>query len=60
MYCCLAHFPPQVYRRLNWTESFHAWSPMGTYITTLHRMGAQIWGGPNWERINRYLGRERE
>ncbi|KAJ9529622.1 hypothetical protein QJQ45_014394 [Haematococcus lacustris] len=45
----------EVYSRVNWTESIHTWSPLGTYITTLHRAGAQIWGGPNWERINRFM-----
>ncbi len=45
---------PQVYQRMNWTETFVQWSPLGTYITTLHRQGAALWGGPNWERLNRF------
>ena len=26
-----------------------AWSPVGTYIATLHRQGVRLWGGPSWE-----------
>lgn len=45
---------PQVYKRAHWTETFVQWSPLGTYITTLHRQGTAVWGGPGWERINRF------
>ncbi|KAF5831983.1 eukaryotic initiation factor [Dunaliella salina] len=44
----------EVYKRQYWTETFVQWSPLGTYITTLHRQGVAIWGGPNWERVNRF------
>lgn len=30
------------------------WSPLGTFMTTLHRQGVAIWGGPKWERVNRF------
>lgn len=45
---------PQVAKRNNWTETFVQWSPMGTYMTTLHRQGAAIWGGPDMGRLNKY------
>ncbi|KAL6569251.1 Eukaryotic translation initiation factor 3 subunit B [Orobanche minor] len=34
-----------VHRREYWTESFVQWSPLGTYLATLHKLGAQVWGG---------------
>ena len=30
------------------------WSPLGNYITTMHRQGAATWGGPKWERLQRF------
>ena len=38
----------------NWTETTLAWSPLGTYLTTFHRQGIQIWGGASWNRIQRF------
>ncbi|KAA3482149.1 eukaryotic translation initiation factor 3 subunit B-like [Gossypium australe] len=38
-----------------WTESFVQWSPMGTYLATVHRQGAAVWGGANtFNRLMRY------
>ncbi|KAL6008103.1 Eukaryotic translation initiation factor 3 subunit B [Asimina triloba] len=37
--------PELVYRRSFWTESFVQWSPLGTYLATVHRQGAAVWGG---------------
>ena len=28
-----------------WTECFVQWSPLGTYVATVHRQGAAVWGG---------------
>uniref|UniRef100_A0A7R9YYS4 Eukaryotic translation initiation factor 3 subunit B n=1 Tax=Chlamydomonas euryale TaxID=1486919 RepID=A0A7R9YYS4_9CHLO len=42
-----------VYQRQHWTESFVQWSPLGNYITTMHRQGAAIWAGPEWTRLQR-------
>ncbi|KAG5069162.1 hypothetical protein JHK85_001539 [Glycine max] len=28
-----------------WTESFVQWSPLGTYLATVHTQGAAVWGG---------------
>ncbi|OVA00273.1 RNA recognition motif domain [Macleaya cordata] len=39
----LRHEP--VYHRNFWTESFVQWSPFGTYLATIHRQGAAVWGG---------------
>ncbi|CEF67895.1 Eukaryotic translation initiation factor 3 subunit B [Strongyloides ratti] len=40
--------------RANWSELPFRWSPKGTYITTLHSLGVQIWGGPTFNRIQRF------
>ncbi|KAK1262156.1 Eukaryotic translation initiation factor 3 subunit B [Acorus gramineus] len=47
--------PELVYRRTFWTESFVQWSPLGTYLATVHRQGAAVWGGANtFNRLMRY------
>ncbi|ONK77270.1 uncharacterized protein A4U43_C02F4820 [Asparagus officinalis] len=47
--------PQLVYRRQYWTESFVQWSPLGTYLATVHRQGAAIWGGAaTFNRLMRY------
>ncbi|KAM5561847.1 eukaryotic translation initiation factor 3 subunit B [Rosa sericea] len=45
-----------VYKRQYWTESFVQWSPLGTYLATVHRQGAAVWGGATSEfkRLMRY------
>lgn len=38
-----------------WTESFVQWSPLGTYLATVHRQGAAVWGGAtDFKRLMRY------
>ncbi|KAI3905116.1 hypothetical protein MKX01_017362 [Papaver californicum] len=47
--------PVPVYRRQYWTESFVQWSPFGTYLATVHRQGAAVWGGAaTFDRLSRY------
>lgn len=46
--------PEEIVKRPNWTESFVQWSPLGTYLTSVHMQGVQLWGGPNWERVGRF------
>ncbi|XP_076922037.1 eukaryotic translation initiation factor 3 subunit B-like [Bidens hawaiensis] len=44
-----------VYKRPFWTESFVQWSPLGTYLATVHRQGAAVWGGATtFNRLMRY------
>jgi translation initiation factor 3 subunit B len=45
--------PEEVYRRSYWTESYVQWSPRGNYITTVHRQGIALWGGPTFARLAR-------
>ncbi|KAJ4836996.1 Eukaryotic translation initiation factor 3 subunit B [Turnera subulata] len=47
--------PELVYKRGYWTESFVQWSPLGTYLATVHRQGAAVWGGASsFNRLMRY------
>jgi translation initiation factor 3 subunit B len=46
--------PDQVVDRENWTESFVQWSPQGTFLTSLHAQGVQLWGGKAWSRQKRF------
>ncbi|GAB4828263.1 Eukaryotic translation initiation factor 3 subunit B [Ancistrocladus abbreviatus] len=47
--------PDPVYKRPFWTESFVQWSPLGTYLATIHRQGAAVWGGAStFNRLMRY------
>ncbi|GMH04540.1 hypothetical protein Nepgr_006380 [Nepenthes gracilis] len=47
--------PDPVYKRAYWTESFVQWSPLGTYLATIHRQGAAVWGGASaFNRLMRY------
>jgi translation initiation factor 3 subunit B len=46
--------PEMVVDRLGWTETFVQWSPQGTYLTSMHMQGVQLWGGPSWTRQKRF------
>ena len=46
--------PEPIVDRQHWTESFVQWSPQGTYLTSMHQQGVQLWGGPSWTRQKRF------
>ncbi|RPA76239.1 eukaryotic translation initiation factor 3 [Ascobolus immersus RN42] len=46
--------PEQIVDRLMWTEMFVKWSPLGTFLTSMHPQGVQLWGGQSWKRIQRF------
>ncbi|TLS21154.1 uncharacterized protein PpBr36_10596 [Pyricularia pennisetigena] len=46
--------PENIVDRPNWTESFVQWSPLGTYLLSMHMQGVQLWGGPKWDRLGRF------
>ncbi|KAF1950666.1 eukaryotic translation initiation factor-like protein 3 subunit B [Byssothecium circinans] len=46
--------PEPVVDRDNWTESFVQWSPQGTFLTSIHAQGVQLWGGKQWTRQKRF------
>eukprot|EP01134_Creolimax_fragrantissima_P002231 CFRG2231T1 len=39
----------------NWTESYVYWSPLGSYLATVHPRGIQVWGGPNFTKVQRFM-----
>lgn len=46
--------PDEVTSRPNWTDSFVEWSPLGSYLLTMHQQGIALWGGPSWAKIARF------
>ncbi|KAI0686490.1 translation initiation factor eIF-3b [Cytidiella melzeri] len=46
--CEIAH------ERTGWTDLYISWSPLGTYLASLHRQGIRLWGGPSWEAQQRF------
>jgi translation initiation factor 3 subunit B len=46
--------PDSIVDRHQWTEMFVQWSPLGTYLTSMHALGVQLWGGENWSRQKRF------
>ncbi|KAK3057725.1 Translation initiation factor 3 subunit b, partial [Coniosporium uncinatum] len=46
--------PENIVDRQHWTEAFVQWSPMGTYLTSMHAQGVQLWGGRSWSRQKRF------
>jgi translation initiation factor 3 subunit B len=46
--------PENIVDRQHWTESFVQWSPLGTYLTSVHQQGVQLWGGASWSRQRRF------
>ncbi|KAG5956484.1 Translation initiation factor 3 subunit b [Claviceps cyperi] len=46
--------PETIVERMHWTETFLQWSPLGTYLTSIHAQGVQLWGGNSWSRQARF------
>ncbi|KAF2474765.1 eukaryotic translation initiation factor 3 subunit B [Lindgomyces ingoldianus] len=46
--------PEAAVDRDNWTEFFVQWSPQGTFLTSMHAQGVQLWGGKTWSRQKRF------
>ncbi|KAJ7180562.1 eukaryotic translation initiation factor eIF2A-domain-containing protein [Mycena filopes] len=36
------------------TELYVAWSPLGSYLVTLHQQGIRLWGGTSFEPLQRF------
>ncbi|KAI0034279.1 translation initiation factor eIF-3b [Vararia minispora EC-137] len=49
--CEVAYSNPQTLR----TELYVSWSPLGTYLATVHRQGIRLWGGPSFEHQARFF-----
>ncbi|XP_073997164.1 eukaryotic translation initiation factor 3 subunit b [Rhodnius prolixus] len=46
--------PTKLEDRARWTEKYVQWSPLGTYLATIHYKGVALWGGPKFEQIMRF------
>ncbi|THH31902.1 hypothetical protein EUX98_g2282 [Antrodiella citrinella] len=42
------------YSKTNWTDLYAQWSPLGTYLASLHRPGVRLWGGSSWSHQQRF------
>lgn len=40
--------------RERFTDTFVKWSPLGTYVVTFHKPGVAIWGGSNFQKIQKF------
>ncbi|KAJ3370507.1 Translation initiation factor 3 subunit b [Allomyces arbusculus] len=49
-----ANGPDVIHERENWTEGYIAWSPRGSYLASVHRMGIALWGGAAMDRLMRF------
>ncbi|KAK9460698.1 uncharacterized protein V1516DRAFT_677403 [Lipomyces oligophaga] len=47
--------PESIVSRDKWTETFISWSPLGTYLCSIHRQGIQLWGGEEFGRKARFM-----
>lgn len=46
--------PIEVKKRNNWTEQSIHWSQLGTYMSTFHKQGIALWGGPNFIQLFKF------
>ncbi|KAI8618617.1 eukaryotic translation initiation factor eIF2A-domain-containing protein [Chytriomyces sp. MP71] len=46
--------PDLVHTRKHWSDMYVQWSPKGSYLTTFHKQGVALWGGPEFEKIMRF------
>ncbi|KAJ3389670.1 hypothetical protein CcCBS67573_g05180 [Chytriomyces confervae] len=46
--------PDLVHSRPKWSDMYVSWSPKGSYLTTFHKQGVVLWGGPEFEKIVRF------
>ncbi|RDB21845.1 Eukaryotic translation initiation factor 3 subunit B [Hypsizygus marmoreus] len=47
----VAHAKPE---NNKWTELFLSWSPLGTYLATVHRQGIRLWGGRSFKMLEKF------
>jgi translation initiation factor 3 subunit B len=46
--------PESIVDRNAWTEMYVQWSPLGTYLISMHLQGVQLWAGTSWSRYSRF------
>ncbi|KAF8642321.1 hypothetical protein AX16_009591 [Volvariella volvacea WC 439] len=45
----------EIAHKPDWKDFLYvAWSPLGTYIATIHRQGVRLWGGSSWKPQQRF------
>ncbi|KAJ7115864.1 eukaryotic translation initiation factor eIF2A-domain-containing protein [Mycena epipterygia] len=37
-----------------WTELYVSWSPLGSYLASVHQQGVRLWGGPSFAPLQRF------
>lgn len=37
-----------------WTQTYIKWSPLGTFLSTFHKLGIALWAGPNFSQYKRF------
>lgn len=38
-----------------WTHTYVKWSPLGTFLSTFHKQGIALWGGPSYVQYKKFL-----
>lgn len=46
--------PLELHAKNRWTETYVKWSPLGSFLATFHSRGIALWGGENFEQINKF------
>lgn len=46
--------PENIVDRPHWTQLFVQWSPMGTFLASVHQQGVQLWGGPQFTKQKQF------
>ena len=46
--------PEPIVDRNHWTQLFVSWSPLGTFLASIHQQGVQLWGGTSFKRIRQF------
>ncbi|KAI9222331.1 translation initiation factor eIF-3b [Blastocladiella britannica] len=54
LWCNKDKAPPVAFEKEGWTDSYFTWSPQGSYLTTLHRPGAALWGTKSMDSLRRF------
>ena len=47
--------PENIVDRQFWTESFVQWTPLGTYLISMHQPGVRLFGGKSWLGLKRFV-----
>ncbi|KAJ6621382.1 translation initiation factor eIF-3b [Mycena sp. CBHHK59/15] len=48
------HISPTARTSPPFTERYVSWSPLGSYLASLHKQGVRLWGGPSFKPLHRF------